>query len=114
MFNVLDSYVYESKPPHNHSHKGLAYIILEQLIEFRDRGIRLKHPIQIVADFINREVEGYEEFYRDEFICDLMKKTSEKLTKYYTCDELDRLCVSLMEARDNKIDERYIEIVSNH
>ncbi|MGI9534863.1 MAG: hypothetical protein ACR2NW_07920 [Thermodesulfobacteriota bacterium] len=68
--NVSEDYLYESQWPRNYTHKGLCYTTLEYILSSYNEGIRLKHPIQIIADFIYKECK-----YTDrEVVSELMKE----------------------------------------
>ena len=106
---IGDTYDYTHDERDNYTHKGLAFNTLEQLLIGRERGFRLKHPIQIIADFIYEKSE----YLNDEAICELIKETGEKLILYYSEDELDNLGAALMGANgDYGINDKYIEVIS--
>ena len=107
---IGDTYDYTHDERDDYTHKGLAFNTLEQLLIGRERGFRLKHPIQIIADFIYEKSE----YLNDEAICELMKETGEKLILYYSEDELDHLGLAVMMAnRNDGILDKYIEVVSS-
>jgi len=106
---IRDIYEYIHDERDDYTHKGLAFNTLEQLLIGRERGFRLKHPIQIIADFIYEKSE----YLNDETICELIKETGEKLILYYSSDELDHLGAAVMMAnRNDGILDKYIEVVS--
>jgi len=107
---IGDTYDYTHDERDNYTHKGLAFNTLEQLLIGRERGFRLKHPIQIIADLILKESEREN---RDT-ITELMMETGEKLLKFYSKEELDHLCLAVMMANNNDgINDKYIEVVSS-
>ncbi len=107
----IDQYVYGTDG--NITHGGLAYNTLEYIIMHWDKGIRLKHPIQIVANFVYEQST----YQNSEYMEELLMDTSKELVKYYSEDELDDLCYSVLRANEKYtqfIDERFIEIVDTH
>jgi len=105
----MDKYLYDKR--YNYTHRGIAFRLLQVLLESKEdgKGIRLKHPIQIVADFIHKE-SVWEE---DDTITELMMETGEKLIKYYS--EKDSLCLAVaMANNDDTIDEKYIEVIKRN
>jgi len=97
------------KPDHRYTHERLAQMVLEQLNEFRDKGkgIRIKHPIQTVANLV------YEmgKYNCKPYMAGLISGISDNLVKYYSYQELDVLRMSLENAQFDTIDKRYIEVI---
>ena len=108
-FQTIDGvYEYVHDERHNYTHRGLAFGVLEDLIIGKEKGIRLKHPIQIIADFLYEQSE----YLSDEAMAELLMKTSDKLIKYYSEKELSELNGALIIAiHDDGINEKYIEVV---
>jgi len=102
-----EEFIYQSN--HRFAHERLAQMIIEQFIECKDKGIRLKHPIQLIANL----VYGKSKYNCKAYMAGLIHGLSNDLAKYYSYQELDVLRLSLENAQADVIDERYIEIVSN-
>jgi len=103
-----EEFIYQSN--HRFAHERLAQMIIEQFIECKDKGIRLKHPIQLIASLVYEKSK----YNCKAYMAGLMQGLSEDLAKYYSYQELDVLRLSLENVQADVIDKRYIEVLDQH